>query len=91
VGLFRQIKDLHSEPAPVIGSAQVLSVESALPEGARGVEVALEISAPGREPYQIITSLRVPLRHAADVVPGAMIPVWVEDTNRENVVVAWDD
>jgi hypothetical protein len=91
LGLFRQIKDLQAESAPVIGSARVLAVTSPPVEGGSGMEVALLITAPGHDPYEIVTLLRVPSGHVADVVPGAWFPVWIEDTDPGGVVVAWDD
>lgn len=91
MGLFRQIKDLHSESAPVIGSARVLSVTSPRPRRGPGIEVALQITAPGRDPYEIVTLLTVPSDHVAEVVPGASFPVWVDDAEPGSVVVAWDD
>jgi hypothetical protein len=55
------------------------------------MEVELLITAPGHDPYEIVTLLRVPSGHVADVVPGAWFPVWIEDTDPGGVVVAWDD
>ena len=91
MGLFRQIKDLHSESASVVGSARVLAVTSPRPPRGPGMEVTLQITAPGHDPYEIVTLLNVPSDHVASVVPGASFPVWVEDADLGSVVVAWDD
>lgn len=74
------------------GKAQVLSVESHwsysdrsfLPQGNIS-KIALRVEVPGREPYDVTVTQRIPLTATAAIQPGSVVPVLIDSTNPRNV------
>jgi hypothetical protein len=93
VGLFKTIKALYLQAEPVVATARVLRVEPAAQTSRDDLVLDLElrIVGDGREDYVIATSVAVPPRHVAEVVPGAELPVRVNPSDPASLVVAWDD
>ena len=93
MGLFKAIKAQYLQAQPVVATARVLRVEHAARTSRDDLVLDLElrIVVDGREDYVVATSLAVPPRHVAEVVPGADLPVRIDPSDPASLVVAWDD
>lgn len=96
MGVFRQIKQLQAGSGPIMGSALVVSVggaASGAPAAHPGspVDVELQVTVPGTDPYETHTWLSVPVERLGMVVPGAAFTVWVHRDIPDEAVMVWED
>ena len=73
------------------GTAQILSVQQTtgpMREGCSlALRIALRVEVPGRQPHDVTVDRTVDLNHLARVQPGATIPVQVDATNPQKVLI----
>jgi hypothetical protein len=79
-----------SGPA-LTGLAQILSVRQPTGPKQEGrnlpVQIELRVQIPGRQPYDVKVKRRVDAVHTARLHTGATIPVQVDETNPQKVVL----
>ena len=71
------------------GTARILSVEqtSQSSDTSLVLRIGLMVEVPGQQPYEVTVKPSVQLIHLARVQPGATIPVQVDATNPQKVLI----
>jgi hypothetical protein len=73
------------------GMAQILSVKQTAGSKQETrdlpLQIGLRVQAPGQQPYDVTVKRRIDLIHVARVQPGATIPVKVDASNPQKVVI----
>jgi hypothetical protein len=95
-GAEPQAVDLLRQHLDASGRRAMARIQAAQDTGAtlgsdRLFALTLSVDAPGQSPYQVVHAAMVPPTHIGKIQPGGTLPVKVDPSNPQVLLVDWKD